>query len=281
MNTARSSDGTAIAFDRSGHGPPVILVVGAFNDRSTGAPLGEVLARRFTVYNYDRRGRGASGDVPPYAVAREIDDLEAIIAEAGGPASVFGFSSGAILALRGAGRSLPITKLALYEPLLVHGGDNGQPTSGTARLTGSASFKVSDDRPRPPADLAAQLAGLVAAGRRGDAVELFQTKMVNIPVEVVAELRQASFWPELEATAHTLAYEATIIADVASPADLAASVTVPALVMSGGNSPEWMREGVRALAEALANGRYRCLEGQVHDIVPDVMAPVIEEFFGS
>src|SRR5579859_6112512 len=111
-----STDGTAIAFDRVGDGPPVILVVGAFNDRATGAPLATFLAQHFTVFNYDRRGRGASGDTAPYAIEREIEDLDALISEAGGSASVFGYSSGAILALMAADRGLAITKLALYEP---------------------------------------------------------------------------------------------------------------------------------------------------------------------
>ncbi len=170
MKKVISKDGTAIAFDRSGEGPPIILVVGAFNDRSTGAPLAKLLEAHFTVFTYDRRGRGESGDTAPYAVDREVEDLEALIVEAGGSASVFGYSSGATLSLKAAARGLAITKLALYEPPLI----------------------VDDRRPRPPEDLAAQLTELVSSGRRGDAVELFQTKGVGIPVEVVAQLRQCA-----------------------------------------------------------------------------------------
>src|SRR5512144_482143 len=148
MRTVTSKDGTRIAFDQSGEGPALILVVGAFNDRATGAPLAQSLERHFTVFNYDRRGRGDSGDRAPYAIEREIEDLDALIAQAGGPACIFGYSSGAILALRAAAHGLSISRIAFYEP---------PPTGGRA------------------ADIAPQLAELIAAGRRGDAVELFQT----------------------------------------------------------------------------------------------------------
>lgn len=259
MNKVHSSDGTSIAFDRSGKGSPIILVVGAFNDRSTGAPLAKLLEEHFTVFTYDRRGRGDSGDTAPYALDREIEDLEALIKEAGGSASVFGYSSGATLSLKAAAHGLAITKLALYEPPLL----------------------VDDSRPRPPEDMAAQLAGLIAAGRRGEAVELFQTEVVGIPFEVVAQLRHAPFRPALEDMAHTLVYEMTIIGDLSVPTELAASVAIPTLVMDGGDSPAFMRNGGQALVDALPNGQYRSLSGQTHDIVPGVLAPVLEEFFAG
>src|SRR6266702_4765718 len=149
LSTIQSSDGTTIAFERSGDGPPIILVVGAFNDRSTGMPLAQFLAPHFTVFTYDRRGRGDSGDTAPFAIDRELEDLDALIAQAGRAASVFGYSSGALLSLKAAGRGLPITKLALYEP----------------------PFMVLDGRPGPAVDHSGRLAELIAAGRRGDAVE--------------------------------------------------------------------------------------------------------------
>jgi pimeloyl-ACP methyl ester carboxylesterase len=181
MNTTRSRDGTTIAFDRSGEGPPIILVGGAFTVRSSDAPLAEQLERHFTVFTYDRRGRGSSEDTAPYAVDREIEDLEALIVEAGGSATVYGKSSGAALALEAAARGLPITGLALFEP----------------------PFIVDDSRPRPPADLGSQLSELTSAGRRGDAVELFITKAVGLPVEAVAQMRTAPMWPGLEAQCAT------------------------------------------------------------------------------
>jgi pimeloyl-ACP methyl ester carboxylesterase len=259
MRTTRSADGTEIAFDQTGEGPPVILVVGAFNDRSTGAPLGEALESRFTVLNYDRRGRGASGDTVPYAVEREVEDLDALIREAGGAARVFGYSSGGTLALEAAARGLNITKLAVYE----------------------APFMAGDGVPRPPKDMAAQLAKLVSSGHRGDAVELFQTKLVGIPEQVVAQLRHAPFRPALEATAHTLVYEASIVGDLTLPMAQLKSIKAPTLVVYGTESPAFMGTGAEALAEALPAGRVQALDGQNHDIVPAVLAPVLLDFFGD
>jgi len=259
MRTAISADGTKIAFDQTGQGPPVILVVGAFNERSTGAPLAEALELQLKVLNYDRRGRGASGDAQPYAVEREVEDLDALIREAGGAALVFGYSSGAILALEGAARGLNITKLALYEP----------------------PFIVGDDIPRPPRDLAGQLARLVASGRRGEAVELFQSKMVRIPEQVVAQFRHAPFRPALEAIAHTLVYDASILGDQELPMAQLRSIKVPTLVVYGGESPTFLGNSAKALAQALPHGHVRALDGQTHDIVPAALAPVLLEFFGD
>ncbi len=244
MRTTLSADGTKIAFDQTGEGPPVILVVGAFNDRSTGAPLAKALESRFTVLNYDRRGRGASGDTQPYAIEREIEDLDALIREAGGAARVFGYSSGGTLALDAAASGLNITKLALYE----------------------APFLVGDDRPRPSKEMSDQLAELVASGRRGEAVELFQTELVGIPEQVVAQLRHAPFRPALEATA---------------PMAQLRSIKTPTLVVFGSESPAFMGSGANALAKALPNGHVRALEGQTHDIVPSALVPVLLEFFGG
>ncbi len=254
MRTVTSKDGTTIAFDKASQGPALILVVGAFNDRMTGAPLTGFLEPHFTVFTYDRRGRGASSDTPPYAVERELEDLEALIQEAGGSAFVFGYSSGAVLALRAAAHGLIITKLALYDP---------PPTGPKA------------------GKLAAQLAELIAAGRRGDAVELFQTEGVGIPPEVVAGMRRAPFRPALENMAHTLVYEMTILTDVTMPPQVAASVQVPTLVMVGDNGPAILRQAAQAVADAIPGSQFRTLEGQTHDIVPEVVAPVLEAFFAA
>jgi pimeloyl-ACP methyl ester carboxylesterase len=250
LNTVTSKDGTRIAFEQSGEGPAIILVMGAFNDRATGAPLAQFLKPHFTVFNHDRRGRGESGDTAPYAIGREIEDLEALIAKAGGSASVFGYSSGAILALRAAAQGLAIPQLALYEP---------PPTGGK---TGN---------------LAPRLTELISACRRGDAVELFQTEGVGIPATVVAQMRNAPFRPALEKVAHTLVYESLILGPL--PTGLIASVRVPTLVIDGEKSPEVMRHAAQTLAEALPDGRYRTLGGQGHDIVPSALAPVLEGFF--
>lgn len=250
MGIVRSKDGTRIAFDQSGAGPAIILVVGAFNDRATGAPLARFLDQHFTVFNYDRRGRGASGDTAPYAIEREIEDLDALIAHAGGSACVFGYSSGATLALRAAAHGLVMSQLALYDP---------PPTGSKA------------------GQLAPQLTELIAADRRGDAVELFQTEAVGIPAAVVARMRNAPFRPALEKMAHTLVYESTILRSV--PTGLVASVRVSTLVIDGEESPEVIRHAAQSLADALPDGRYRTLKGQGHDLIPAVVGPVLEEFF--
>ncbi len=260
--TVRSSDGTSIAFDRSGEGPPVILVGGALQYRVTDprtARLAALLAPRFTVYHYDRRGRGDSGDTPPYAVEREVDDLDALIVDAGGSAFVFGMSSGAALALEAAARGLAIRKLALYEP----------------------PFMVGDGGPRPPADHATQLADLVSAGRRGDAVAYFMTRLVGLPAEAVAPLRNAPMWPGLEAIAHTLVYDAAVMGDYSLPTARLASVTVPTLVIAGAESDERLRRAAKAVADALPDARRRTLAGQTHDYAAEALAPVLDEFFAG
>ena len=257
--TVTSADGTVIAFDQLGAGPPVIMVGAAFNDRSGTASLTEALAAHYTVFNYDRRGRGDSGDTAPYSVEREIEDLGALIAEAGGSSAVFGYSSGATLALHAAARRLAIGKLALYEP----------------------PFLVDDSRPPLSADLPGQLAALISADRQGNAVELYQTKAVGIPENVVAQMRHAPFRPALEAIAHTLVYDATIIGDLSLPTGLFASIATPTLVIDGEKSPPMLHNAARALADTLPNGRRRTLAGQTHDISPDVTAAVLVDFLSN
>jgi pimeloyl-ACP methyl ester carboxylesterase len=256
MDYVESKDGTRIAFDRLGEGPPVVLVSGGSVDRSSNASLAELLATRFTVFNYDRRGRGPSGDTPPYAVRREVEDIEAVIAAAGGSAHAYGTSSGASLGLEDAASGLPITKLALWEPPYVLDPDS-----------------------RPPADTAKTFTELVSAGRRGDAVEFFMAKVVGLPPEFVDQARNQPFWAATEALAHTLAYDATIMGDYSLPVDRAALVTAPTLVMAGAASFPFLRETAQALADALPGGRVHILEGQEHNVAPEAMAPVLMEFF--
>jgi pimeloyl-ACP methyl ester carboxylesterase len=263
MNKVTSSDGTAIAFDRSGTGPAVILVGGALSDLSAAAPLVPLLAPRFTVFAYDRRGRGASGDTAPYAVEREVEDIGALVDEAGGSAFLFGHSSGAVLALEAAARGLSVTKLALYEP----------------------PFIVDDSRPPLPDDYVARLSELVAAGRRGEAVEYFMTTAVGVPADVVAQMRHDPMWQATERLAHTLAYDFAIMGDTMSgnplPTERWASATLPTLVMDGGKSPPYQRHAVQALVDALPDARRRTLDGQDHGAAPAVLAPVLAEFFAG
>lgn len=263
MNTVTSNDGTTIAFDRSGGGPPVILVGGALSDRTAAARLAALLAPRFTVISYDRRGRGDSGDTPPYAVDREIEDLAALIDAAGGDAFVFGHSSGAALALHAAAAGIAIPRLALYEP----------------------PFSVDDSRVALPADYGSHLDELIASGRRGDAVEYFMTVAVAAPPELVAGMRHSPGWPAMEAMAHTITYDNAVMGDTmrGSPAPLRrfAAVQAPTLVMDGGASPAWLQNAARALASVLPDAQHRTLEGQTHGFDPAVLAPVLVEFFGT
>jgi alpha-beta hydrolase superfamily lysophospholipase len=255
-----SSDGTAIAFERAGSGPAVILVAGAFADRSQLSLLAGLLTAQFTVFNYDRRGRGESGDTSPYAVDREIEDLDALIGAAGGAASVFGGSSGAALALEAAAAGLAIEKLALYEP----------------------PYVVDDSRTPVPADIATQLRGLVSAGRRGDAAELFMTAGADVPREVVAGMRTAPFWPDTEAVAHTLVYDAMIMGTGNTlPAERVSGIAVPTLVIDGGSSPAWIRNAAQAVADRLPNATRCTLAGQMHDVAQDVLAPLLAQFLAS
>ena len=257
--TTESADGTTLALEVSGAGPPIVLVGGAFNTRSTTAPLAGALRDRFTTINFDRRGRGDSGDTPPYAVEREIDDLDAMIREAGGSAAVFGYSSGATLVLKAAARGSAISRLVVYD----------------------APFAVDDADPRLPPGLADGFARLVEAGRRGDAVELYQRVAVGIAEEVVARMRQAPFRPALEAIAHTLSYDARIVGDLALPTGLIRSVTAPALVIDGEESPPVMRKAAAALVRTLPDARRRTLAGQGHDLAPEALRPVLEDFLAG
>jgi pimeloyl-ACP methyl ester carboxylesterase len=255
-----SADGTAIRFDVFGAGgPPLIVAGGAFNTRATTEPLASALASRFTVINYDRRGRGESGDTPPYAVEREIEDLDALITAAGNRAAVFGYSSGATLALKAAAQGLAISKLVLYDP----------------------SFVVDESMPPLPADLPEQLAALVEADRRGDAVELFQTRVIGMPDAVVAQMRHAPFRPAMEGIAHTLVYESILIGDLRLPPDLLPAINSPTLVISGEDSPPVLQAAAHAVADGLAHGRLVVLEGQTHDISPEETAVVVTEFLAD
>jgi pimeloyl-ACP methyl ester carboxylesterase len=261
VQKATSKDGTAIAFDKTGHGPAIILVSGALGDRLAATPLTPLLSPHFTVLAYDRRGRGDSGDTTPYAVEREIEDIDALIKAVGGSAFVFGHSSGAVLALEAAARRPAITKLALYEP----------------------PFILDTSRPPVPKDYVAHLEELVSAGQRSAAVEFFMTAAVGVPAEIVAQMRQSPMWAGMEKVAHTLAYDGIIMgknmAGHALQAKQWASVTIPTLVMDGGASEAWARNAVQALVDVLPNAQRRTLEGQTHNVDPTVLAPVLVEFF--
>ncbi|WP_223167313.1 alpha/beta fold hydrolase [Nonomuraea sp. SYSU D8015] len=260
--TVISADGTAIACDTYGSGPAVVLVAGAMMGRAhpTLTGVAGALAPWFTVCSYDRRGRGDSGDTPPYAVEREIEDLTAVMAAAGGPAMVFGGSSGAALALEAAVRLPGIVRLALWEP----------------------PYHVDDGAPPLPPDFAEQLAALVAAGKRAEAVERFMVEAVEMPAAAVAGMRAQPFWSEVEAVAHTLAYEAFVLGPGnALPVARLTTIVQPTLVLNGEDSPAWMRNAGAAVAAAVPGAVRRVLEDQRHDVAVEALAPELLEFFAS
>ena len=266
MSTVTSADGTTIAFTRAGQGPALILVDGALCSRSFGPmpKLAAQLTPYFTVYTYDRRGRGASGDTPPYTPDREVDDLEALAGEAsdrqGGPVFLHGTSSGAALALEAVKRIPAITKLAVYEP----------------------PFIVDRSRSPIPDGYLAELSRLVAGDRRGDAVKMFM-RVVGTPAIATAVMPLTPVWGKLKAVAPTLVYDITILQDHQRGAPLTppewAAVKVPVLVAAGGKSPDWMANGTRALADVLPDARYRTLPGQNHMVKPQAIAPALTGFF--
>ena len=264
MRTVRSDDGTVIAYDSSGTGPALILVDGAMCTRVSGSKpeLDKLLSADFTVYSYDRRGRGDSGDTQPYAVEREIADIRALADAADGAAYLYGHSSGASLALEAAlalGGTI-IRRLALYDA----------PYNDDPRAVQAWRQYLAD------------LTGLLADGRNGDAVARFMAYM-GIPPGDIEGMRQGPGWASLHAVAPTLAYDhAAILGENGSvPAARAAHVAVPALVLYGSAGAPFMADTARALSAAMPHATLRGLDGQTHDIDPAVLAPVLTEFFTS
>ncbi|MFC5216318.1 alpha/beta fold hydrolase [Streptomyces coerulescens] len=253
-----SADGTSLAYETSGDGPAVILVSGAMSTGGTVAPLAVPLARHFRVVVYDRRGRGASGEASPYAVEREVEDLAALIDAVGGEAALYGTSSGGALVLRAAASGLPVRQAAVYEvPFAVYEGGARERAEYTERLTEA-----------------------LEEGRRGDAVELF-LRLTGMAEQMIQGARQSPMWAGLETIAPSLAYDNAVMGDGLVPRDLLASITAPVLSVAGSASPAWLRDAARAVAETVPEGSYRILEGQTHMVEPDVIAPVLTEFFAK
>jgi len=261
MNQAISKDGTAIAYERSGQGPALILVDGALCSRAFGpmTKLAPLLAPHFTVYVYDRRGRGQSGDTQPYAREREVEDIAALIQEAGGSAFLLGLSSGGALALEAAASGLPVRKVVAYEPPYVdHAGTNG----------GAAHER--------------HLHALVAAGDRGGAVRYFMRSMVGVPAPFVILMQLMPWvWPKLKAVAHTLPYDAAVMTEFKVPRARLSRVAVPTLAMHGSKTDPRLKAGAQAVADAVPGAQQRSLPGQTHNVSPAVLTPAVVEFLSG
>ena len=260
MSRVTSKDGTVIDYERSGRGPAVILVDGAMCSRDFGPmpKLAPLLAQRFTVFAYDRRGRGRSGDTKPYAPQREIEDVAALVQEAGGSASLVGLSSGGALALEAAAAGLPVEKVVAYEPPYVGASGNG----GTDHL--------------------ARLEALVAEGDRGGAVKYFMRSMVGAPAPMVVMMQlMPPIWRKLKAVAHTLPYDAAVMSGFEVPTARLAAVEVPTLVMHGAKTEARLARAAEAVAAAVPGARHRALPGQNHNVSPAVLAPVLTEFLAG
>ncbi|MFI8454245.1 alpha/beta fold hydrolase [Kitasatospora sp. NPDC085464] len=261
MSTVVSTDGTTIACTVTGSGPAVVLVDGAIGHRAfdPGVALAEQLSAHHTVWAYDRRGRGGSGDTAPFAVEREIEDLAAVIAAAGGSAAVYGISSGAALALRAAAAGVGVRRLAVYEP----------------------PFSTAEGQSERFVGYAGELEAALAEGRRGDAVAAFMT-FVGMPAEAVDGMRAAPVWPLFEAVAPTLAYDAAALGARTGgtvPVDVLARIEVPTLVLDGGASPELLRAPSAAVAAAVPDAEYRTLADQTHEVAAGALVPELVEFF--
>jgi pimeloyl-ACP methyl ester carboxylesterase len=255
MQTVTSSDGTEIAFERSGSGPALIIVGGALADHSFYAPLADELRRHFTVYTYDRRGRGQSGDTSPYAVEREVDDLAALIDHAGAPVAVYGHSAGAALALRAAAGDLPIAKLVLADPPFTpHGEDDEAAT---------AEF----------AEEAARIQELHDNGDHRGSVKLFLGGM-GVPEDDVEEMLDSPAGAGMLDTGRALPYDYAVLGDGLVPTALAAKVTAPTLILA----PAGMPETAQALADAIPGARFEALSGSTYETPPGELAERVAGF---
>lgn len=261
MSQVRSTDGTTIAYERTGSGPALILVDGALCSRGFGPSLklAPLLAHHFTVFTYDRRGRGESGDTPSYSPAREVEDLAALTKEAGGTAYLLGLSSGGALALEAAAAGLPIEKVIAYEPPYVD--DDGQ-RGGAAHLD--------------------QLQRLVASDNRSAAVKYFMKEMVGVPAPVVVMMRLTpGIWRKLKAVAHTLPYDAALMTEFRIPRARFASIRIPTLVMNGSRTDSRLSQAARGIADAIPGAEHRELAGQTHNVKPGVLTPAVVQFLSA
>jgi pimeloyl-ACP methyl ester carboxylesterase len=257
METTTSADGTSIAYQRSGSGPALVLVVGAFCDRGSTAGLAPLLAADYTVIEYDRRGRGSSGDAGEYAIEREVEDLAALIAAAGGSAAAYGHSSGGCLALEAAAAGLPITGLAVYEP----------PYTADAEGDGGSEELLRRVRER-----------VTAGDLDGAAVQFLSAS--GMPAQVLDGIRQSPGWPRMRELAPALVYDLALTSGGVVPGERLAHVPVPTLAVSGGASPEWAPRACAGIAGVVRGARHETLPGQNHAVAHEAVAPLLLDWFG-
>ncbi len=259
MNTVISKDGTSIAYEKIGSGEPLILIDGALCYRSFGPmpKFGPMLSKHFTVFMYDRRGRGDSGDSSNYSPDREVEDIEALINEAGRSVFLLGLSSGAALAIRAAEKKLNIKKIALYEPPYVWNNNSG----------------------KPAVDHEAELKKILATGNSSKAVKYFMVTMVGAPAIAAFIMQLMPMWKKLKGVAHTLPYDSAIMGNWSVPEERVSSIAIPALVSGGGKSPANLQDPVKLIAKLLPNGTLKILEGQTHNVKAEVLIPEVLDFF--
>jgi pimeloyl-ACP methyl ester carboxylesterase len=253
-STVTSTDGTRIAFDCRGEGSTVILIGGASYDRSMLAAVAGVIAGDLSAVTYDRRGRGASTDEDTeFAPDRELEDLGVLINRVGGSASLFGHSSGGVLALEAAMRGMPIERLVVYEP----------------------PYMVEGTRPLPATDLFDRLCALVRADRRDEAVGLFYTEAVGLSAETIDGMRRTPLWRQLTALAHTLPYDISVYSgNYRLPTDRLATLRIPALAIDGSGSLPWIRATAQAVADAIPLAQHHTVPGEDHTSVLERPEPL-------
>ncbi|HMH32071.1 MAG TPA: alpha/beta hydrolase [Puia sp.] len=256
-----SKDGTQIAYDKIGKGPALVLVDGAFCHRENGVTprLVPLLSNHFTVFSYDRRGRGESTDTKPYSVEREIEDLEAIVGATMESPFVCGFSSGAALLVRSVAKGLPVNKIALFEP----------------------PYTAVNAADAPPEDAAARLLGLTDQGKRGEAVKYFMTKVMGMPAAIVFLFRLfgKSIWKKNEGVSHTLSYDIAVMGNFGVPKEIISKINVPTIVIGGEKSPKKLADAVNAAAQGIPGSKIILLKDQSHNVSMKVLAPVLIDFF--
>jgi pimeloyl-ACP methyl ester carboxylesterase len=258
VQTLTTTDGTTIAYQATGSGPALVLVVGAFCDRSTTEGLAALLADSFTVHEYDRRGRGDSGDTSPYDVQREVEDLAAVVAATGGTPYVYGHSSGAVIALEAAASGVPMRALVAYEP----------------------PYTAEDDGSGGSAELCARVRELVVAGDLDGAGAAFLTATGMSP-DVVAMVQSGPYWPRMRSLAPALVYDLTVCNGGVLPVQRLSRIGVPTLVLSGGASPPWAGRAAAAVAAAVPGARRSVIPDQDHALAHEAIAPVLRELLAA